>query len=361
MKISRRDFFAHSSGLLFSFAPFLSARTNLLSGHQGWLLGSTPPDKDNILVVIHLAGGNDWFNTIIPYNKCEYYEQRPNLAVDPKTVLKIDNRFAFNPALAEIKAVYDNNEVAVLLNCGSGQHDLSHQKAIKQLQHIIAADSSEVIWLSRYAEFTKHRQQKQVFPAINVDPVFYTDETEPNIIKSREKVIAFSLDKNNGFAFDVDAHYRTGAHVNAGEYIENGFTSALMRVAQLITLKENASIYHLSLGGFDTHENQLFQHNHLLRLLDQGIVSFRNALIATGHWDRVLIVICSEFGRTLQENVTAGTDHGYVNHALVIGKIVKGGIYGKQDLLSEQHYFNAIAYSSLWSTILDRWLNCLIP
>ncbi len=70
-------------------------------------------------------------------------------------------------------------------------------------------------------------------------------------------------------------------------------------------------------------------------MLSQGISSFRNELENSNMAERVLLVVCSEFGRTLKENDTNGTEHGYINHTLVLGTNINSGIYGKLSLSAD--------------------------
>jgi uncharacterized protein (DUF1501 family) len=323
MKISRRDFVVHSSGLLFSLAPFFNTKADLLNIPKTKLA-----DGRNILVLIHLAGGNDWFNTIIPYNDPAYYRQRPTLAIDANRALQLNNEFAFHPALSELKELYDKKEVAILLNHGLSEHDLSHHKAIKQMQYIDTDQSSPKTWRAGFAELTYSELGDQSFPGINVEPLFYRDESVSNDIKSVDKLVFSSLSANNNFEFNTDIHYQIGNKPsNTQGYVEQGFDCALKQIVQLINQKSNTTIYNISLGGFDTHTDQLAQHAYLLRMLSKGIHSFQSDLDKCGLSDRVLTLICSEFGRSFQENDNQGTDHSYLNHVLAIGRSVKGGIY----------------------------------
>jgi uncharacterized protein (DUF1501 family) len=122
----------------------------------------------------------------------------------------------------------------------------------------------------------------------------------------------------------------------------------------MIQQNYNATVYNISLGGFDTHSNQLDQHASLLRMLSEAIFSFQQDLNKHGLADRVLTVIQSEFGRTLKENDELGTDHGLTNHVLVVGNSAKGGIYGISELI-QNHQFD---FRQIYATIFERWLEC---
>ncbi len=354
MKISRRDFVVQSSGLLFSLAPFIGIGPNLLTVDKTNLFETKLSDEKNILVLIYLAGGNDWFNTVIPYNYPDYYRLRPSIAINPETVLKLDNDFSFHPALTEMKSLYDKGDVAVLLNCGVTEHNLSHHKAIQLMQY---ADGNKT-WQARYAELTLNELGNQSFPTINAEPQIFRDKDASDDIKSRDKLLFSSLSASNDFEFNLDLHYELGIESNEpNTYVEHGFDFALKQTARLITQKTNSTIYNISLGGFDTHANQLDQHAYLLKVLSKGLHSFQSDLDKCGFGHRVLTLICSEFGRNAKENESQGTDHGFINHVLAIGDSVKGGIYGKGKAEMANGLQNKIGHAQLQVAALS-WLSC---
>ena len=107
-----------------------------------------------------------------------------------------------------------------------------------------------------------------------------------------------------------------------------GLGQQLPQVAQLIKLRSSTGmsrqVFFCSLGGFDTHGSQSWQHWELLRQLSEGLAAFYNATSELGVADRVTSFTLSDFGRTLQPSGT-GTDHGWGSHHLVLGGAVQGG------------------------------------
>ena len=87
-------------------------------------------------------------------------------------------------------------------------------------------------------------------------------------------------------------------------------------------------VFLCSLGGFDTHGSQAWQHWSLLRQVADGLAAFYNATIEMGVADRVTSFTLSDFGRSLQPS-GSGSDHGWGNHHVILGGAVQGGqIYG---------------------------------
>src|SRR5438477_7820 len=83
----------------------------------------------------------------------------------------------------------------------------------------------------------------------------------------------------------------------------------LRRPAQLIISGVAANILHVTLGGFDTHDQQLARLDSLMGYVDGAISAFHADLAAYGMSDRVLIATWSEFGRRAAETANGGTDH----------------------------------------------------
>jgi uncharacterized protein (DUF1501 family) len=144
----------------------------------------------------------------------------------------------------------------------------------------------------------------------------------------------------------------------------NSFPAQAARLAHLIGQDEHIRLAFASLGGWDTHVNQGNQKGQLtnrLRPLGDGLAALAQDL--GKHWDDTVVVIVSEFGRTVHENGNGGTDHGHGNIIWVLGGGVRGGrIYGDwPDLATAQLYQGrdlAITtdYRTVLAAILERHL-----
>jgi uncharacterized protein (DUF1501 family) len=126
--------------------------------------------------------------------------------------------------------------------------------------------------------------------------------------------------------------------------VGTGIGRQLYQAAKLLdvraTLGGNRQIYFAQLGGFDTHGNQIGadalsgQHAALLQQLGDALACFQAALTALGLAQSVTTFTQSDFGRTFKPNNSAGTDHAWGNHHLVLGGAVKGGFYGRYPALA---------------------------
>ncbi|MGH9612649.1 MAG: DUF1501 domain-containing protein, partial [Bryobacteraceae bacterium] len=104
--------------------------------------------------------------------------------------------------------------------------------------------------------------------------------------------------------------------------------------AQIISVRSklrlNRQIFFCSLGGFDTHTNEINRHDLLYPQLSQAIAAFYNATQELGVAENVTTFTESDFSRTFQPTSGGGSDHAWGSHHLVIGGAVKGGqIYGQ--------------------------------
>ena len=82
--------------------------------------------KQPTLVVVQLTGGNDFMNTVIPYGNGLYYDSRETLAIPEDEVLPIDGAVGFNPAIAPLKELFDQGNVAVVQGIGYPDSSRSH-------------------------------------------------------------------------------------------------------------------------------------------------------------------------------------------------------------------------------------------
>jgi uncharacterized protein (DUF1501 family) len=120
-----------------------------------------------------------------------------------------------------------------------------------------------------------------------------------------------------------------------------GLGNQLAEVARIIQIRSalgaSRQVFFCSLGGFDTHSNQLADQARLFTELSGAMVAFDQALGALGVQPNVTTFTESDFSRTFQPNGNAGTDHAWGSHALIMGGAVKGGnVFGTFPTLALQ-------------------------
>jgi uncharacterized protein (DUF1501 family) len=142
-------------------------------------------------------------------------------------------------------------------------------------------------------------------------------------------------------------------------YPQTALANHLKLAAQLIDADLGARIFYVSIGGFDTHANQLASHANLLQQLSGAMAAFYRDLAARGHKDRLLMMTFSEFGRRAYENGSRGTDHGAAAPMILVGGKVKPGVIGDHPGLvglKDGNLKHAVDFRQVYGTILDQWL-----
>lgn len=376
-----------------------------------------------IFVVIQLEGGNDGLNTVVPYSNPRYRALRPTIGFLDSELngagTIINNDVGLHPSLAEIKSLYDAGHVAIVQGVGYPQPNLSHFLSMDIWHTANTNGGAGDGWLGKYADQKLLGQSGFTAASIGNAPKSLVGDKVviPNISIggganrfSQYNFLTdgrYAGDRNNRLNTFRSTNARTfladsfiGAVANTGLDAESGaqqvqnsvddynstvtypigtgqntnnLAIALQMAAQLITTLPDANLLYVRLGGFDHHsqgigstaepDNRLIgQHATLLRFFSQAVKAFYDDMQAHGLADNVVIMQWSEFGRRPNENASHGTDHSTAAPMLVVGKPVKGGLYGEQPSLEATQLDNNgnmkfnVDFRSVYSTILDRWL-----
>jgi uncharacterized protein (DUF1501 family) len=125
-----------------------------------------------------------------------------------------------------------------------------------------------------------------------------------------------------------------GAATLQTQFPTTGIGAQLEQVAQIIqargALGLQRQIFFCSLGGFDTHSNQLPAQDSLLAQLNAAMTAFYNATVELGLAQQVTSFTLSDFSRTFQPGSNGGSDHGWGGHHMIMGGAVAGGdVYGQ--------------------------------
>ena len=144
-------------------------------------------------------------------------------------------------------------------------------------------------------------------------------------------------------------------------YPDNFFSKQMKQIAELIISGSETSVYYISLSGFDTHILQKGSQNKLLKLFSDTLTVFCNDLKANNRFNETLIMTFSEFGRRVAQNGSKGTDHGTANVVFFAGgELRKAGLQNALpglEHLVDGDLVHAIDFRSVYSTVLQNWLN----
>ncbi len=332
-----------------------------------------------LLVLIELKGGNDGFNTVIPYEDAEYYRLRPGIAIPREQVLPLDRRAGLHPELRPLLALWQAGELALVQNVGYPKPNLSHFRSIEIWD--TASGSSEYLdagWLTR--SFTASplpagsAADGVVVGGAELGPLSGVASRAVTLVnpeqflrQSRFAAPAAGTAANPALAHVLrveqavsGAASRLRADRSFSTVFPSGnFGNAVRTAAQVAAANAGVPVIKLELNGFDTHVGQLARQARLLKDLAEGIVALKSALTELGLWDSTLVMTYAEFGRRPQQNQSGGTDHGTASVHLLAGGRVRGGLHGTPPdfsrLDSTGNVQHAIDFRALYATVLERW------
>jgi uncharacterized protein (DUF1501 family) len=317
-----------------------------------WLLRAAAQGKSGrkVLVAIFQRGAADGLNVVVPFFEPRYYQVRPSIAIPqpgrPNGAIDLDGRFALHPALQPLKALWDSRQLAIVHAAGSPDASRSHFDAqdfmecgtpgIKRddgwLNRALAPgapDSSPVRAIASGAQLPKTLQGSRGAIAVDSLPRFQVaDKSTADVL---ENLYSSSLDaqlKAQGKAtFDAiklidSVRSRPYTPVAGAQYVGD-FGQRLQQIARLIKADVGVEVAFADIGGWDHHSNENGQLTNQLRQFGSSLAAFTQDL--GDRMEDVVIVTMSEFGRTVNENGNAGTDHGHGNVMMVVGGGVRGG------------------------------------
>ena len=351
-------------------------------------------DSDRILVLIQMNGGNDGLNTVIPIQNDRYYQVRPNISIAPSQALSLSSDFGLHSSLAGLQAPWNEGKLGIVHSVGYPDPNLSHFRSTDIWS--TASNSDEYLstgWVGRHfdAEYPDFGSSPPEYPLavqlgqassfILQGPVgpmgmnianqtildrladggqLYDEQDVPNSYHGTELSFLRTI-ANDAYQYAGVISNALDAGSNAIEYPgANSLANDLASVSRMIKGGLPSRIYLVSMGGYDTHANQLNRHQGLMEDLGGAMKAFYDDLASTGHSERVLMMTFSEFGRRVEENGSRGTDHGTAAPLFVMGDGVDGGFFGQApDLLNLDSRDNlqfSTDFRSVYATVLDRWL-----
>lgn len=386
--ISRRQFLQNSTAVL-----ALSALGTFPLRAEEDLWNPLSP-KDRVLVVVQLMGGNDGLNTVIPSKNPLYQENRRVLQIHSNQTLPLDQEVGFHPALEGLHQLFKQNHLSVIQGVGYPRPDRSHFRSME----IWDTAKPETIdtrsgWIGRCADlWTQNGNQRftacsignqeqplslvglkavpptirdaDSFKILREDLEANERERHLNLLKTLSSVPRSA--ENLEFIRQQTASAWTSA-LSVESIVQKGTTSLgnselaqkLGVVSAMIQGGLATRIYHVSMGGFDTHSNQKNEHTALLRQLDQAISAFFETMKTAKLEKQVALVVYSEFGRRVRENRSGGTDHGAAAPVFVISGAVRGGIINTHpplEDLDDGDLKMKTDFRSIYGTLIESWL-----
>lgn len=364
---SRRAFL--KSGGLALLATGMGGVPSFLSRAAGSYKMIGPYKKPKVLVCIFQRGAMGGLSAVTPFTDNSLRQARPTLFIDAaKTaaspLIDLDGKFGLHPGMAAFQPFFKEKRLAIVHGVGSPNNSRSHFDAQDYMESGTPFSKSTTSgWLNRALGLMGH--DASPFRAVSLTGSlprsFYGEEpaiaignlqdfaiqlrnnpapAATNAAKSFEelydKTSVDLLQETGKESFDAikmleNANLKNYRPANGASYPNTQLGNALKQIAQLIKMDVGVEIAFTESSGWDTHYNQgsdsgIFSRN--VADLSNSIASFWTDL---GTWqDEVTLTTMTEFGRTVKQNGTGGTDHGRASCMFVLGNDVNGGmVYGK--------------------------------
>ena len=355
----------------------------------------TSTKKDPVVVVLQLTGGNDYFNTIIPYTDSHYYDNRPVVKYPEDEIIKIDDKIGMAPNMGPLKELYDQGRLAIIHGAGYADSPRSHFRSM-DIWHTCEPDKVGTEgWAGRLAR-ELDPSKENVLTAINFGhglpralavpgvPVaaiadLGTYGLLTGITDTAQRAKALDLFSRMytptvGGSFVNDYLRSTGTDAMTGadivkvaperyssnvEYPNSPIAMHLKDIAQVYLADLGTRIFYTQHASFDTHAGEMASHPALWKDMSEGIAAFFEDLKEHDAGDNVVMYLFSEFGRRVHDN-GSGTDHGAAGVMFAIGDPVKGGLYGempsaKAEDLEQGDLVPNYDFRGGYATLLEDW------
>jgi uncharacterized protein (DUF1501 family) len=370
--ISRRTLLKRAAGLAATaFAGNMFPLDFLLPG-----TARAAANAGKTLIVVFQRGGNDGLNTIVPYSDPQYYVVRPRSTNGGIGILPPGSGdgsgldlpgtgFAMHPSMQALYPLFINTQLAIVTAAGFAGSTQSHFTDQDTIEHGFFQLRDG--WLNRYLgavpasgtstlraaaigdDVAKALRGAVLVPSMTdlASVSFSRLGTSRAILDSNFRAI-YSQDPASTSASPAAAAVHAlgpemlnrvaaleaigpAAPQNGAVYPNSTFGREMRDLAHIIRSGLGLEVATVDIGGWDTHDDQgaggAAANRQAGRLADfaggiRALVDDLGPLMAN-----VVLLTCTEFGRTVRQNASGGTDHGKGSTWFLVGGSVKGGLY----------------------------------
>lgn len=331
--------------------------------------------KNKILICIFQRGAMDGLMAVCPF-KDEFLKMaRPSIFMtaskenNKSPLIDLDGTFGLHPAMSAFEPLFRNKQLAIVHGMGSPNKSRSHFDAQDYMETGFPFEKgSESGWLNRLANVLPNKATpfRAVSMTASMPRSFYGDypsiaisnlkdfTLRGNALSTRMNLSAKSFEdlydettnqllketgKETFEAIEMlkKADIQNYQPSNGVVYPNTALGNAMKQLCQLIKADVGLEIGFAESTGWDTHFNQGTATGNFAKSADdlsRSIAAFWNDLGSEGQ-DQVTIMTMTEFGRTVKQNGSGGTDHGRGSCSFIIGNDLNGGeVFGKIPVLS---------------------------
>ena len=336
-------------------------------GRGAWaVVGEPPAAAPRRLIVVFLRGAADGLSIVVPYADPAYYQARSSIALSrPGTeggALELDRRFGLHPALEPLMPLWQSGKLGFIHASGSPDATRSHFDAQDYMESATPGrKSTQDGWLNRLIGALPLPEGARATPtrAVSIGavlPRIYAGNNQVANIPSGaaatrptqldRPVVSQAFDKLYSTDDKISRAYQASQQsrrevmgsmapseleremmaANNGAPLPNGFPDDAVRLATLMRNDARVQLAFMEVGGWDTHANQGAASGQLanrLSPLGTGLAALATRLGPA--FDDTVVLVMSEFGRTVRQNGNNGTDHGHGNVMWALGGRINGG------------------------------------
>ncbi len=323
---------------------------------NAWAFDTTAGAEGGRLVLIFLRGGLDGLFVFSPIDEPRLPGLRPTLA---STVLSSGIRlgqsgFAAHPACSQLADLFLSKELAFVPCAGTTDRSRSHFQAQDLFElgngdthgasGFMARASNQLGESNGVISFTRETPLSlqgadlppEVAPLTGSGLKIPPGRLRDAILQAhRNTMTGEAIEQAIATESEIETSVGMEPEAARGAKGATGFPKIAGSMGRILRGNHRLSLVFLDLGGFDTHATQEGILTHALQSFSEGLVALKDAL-GPLEWKRTQIVVMSEFGRTVRENGTRGTDHGHGGLALLAGGAIAGGrMLGRFDGLAD--------------------------
>ncbi|MET0292514.1 MAG: DUF1501 domain-containing protein, partial [Steroidobacteraceae bacterium] len=317
---------------------------------------------------------------VVPSADPRYSVLRPQIGLDPSTLLPLDGGLGLHPALQGLHRTWADGQLAIVQGVGYAHSNRSHFRSIEIWD---TGTDAEIVgtrgWLSTLdIDSLSGRSFSARGIVIGRNPAALSGGAQPPVVLQDSQRFAAQARSVPEEALRtanpalkhilaVQSQIRTAARGlgegrprPTGDFPTTAFGRDAAEAAALLCGDPATAIVKIALTGFDTHVSQRGKHDALLSELSRTLTALRSAFTDAGIWDDVLVLTYSEFGRRAAQNASQGTDHGKAAPLFVAGGKVRGGLYGEAPRLGDLDEGDIAVttdYRRIYNAVLTRWWN----
>lgn len=307
-----------------------TSRRNFVKGAAaGWVflqstsalsLASTIPNKklnNKKLVWVFLRGALDSLHTIVPISDPNLSSYRSSLLKPiQEKLLPLNKDYALHPSLSFMHDLYTKKQMTPIVAVATGYRERSHFDAQDQMESGLNETDHESGWLARFASQIQGQGvaiSRSVPIALRSHSVRAETWFPSSFPEAGEDLLArlsslYESDEALNQNIKAVIAQKENPNMQMEEKKRANFPYLAERCGELLSSNQNMQCAMLEMGGWDTHNNQQGRLSRQLSQLDDGLKKLKMAL--GDAWDDTLVVVSTEFGRTVAVNGTQGTDHG---------------------------------------------------